>query len=110
MVKLIRRFVLLVALVGAAYAGFRWGPVVFPRLEQALGIGGGEASLAADVSPTAELADSNRVSPYKKNAISTPPCSMRRVPTSRTSDTDTISTCNTPSVPFITATRASWNT
>jgi len=58
MVKLIRRFVLLVALVGAAYAGFRWGPAVFPRLEQALGIGGEEASLADDARPTAELADS----------------------------------------------------
>ena len=58
MVKLMRRFVLLVALLGAAYAGFRWGPVVFPRLEQALGIGGDEASLAADAIPTAELADS----------------------------------------------------
>jgi len=58
MVKLIRRLVLFVALMGAAYAGFRWGPVVFPRLEQALGISGDDESLAADAQPTAELADS----------------------------------------------------
>jgi hypothetical protein len=58
MVKLIRRFVLLVALVGAAYAGFRWGPAVFPRLEEVLGIGGDHASLVAADQPTAELADS----------------------------------------------------
>jgi len=58
MVKTIKRFVLLVALVGAAYAGFRWGPAVFPRVEEILGVARGGAGSQPALQPTAELADS----------------------------------------------------
>lgn len=58
MVKLIKRFVLLLALVAAAYGGFRWGPAVFPRLEEMLGVGRERGASAAGLQPTMELADS----------------------------------------------------
>jgi hypothetical protein len=59
-VKLLKRVALTVVLVGAAYAGFRWGPRVFPPLERALGWGtsGGEVAQDADPPPSAALADS----------------------------------------------------
>lgn len=55
--KTFRRLVLLLALGAAAYAGFRWGPAVFPRLEALVGVeptteGGPEAP-----EPTPELAE-----------------------------------------------------
>jgi hypothetical protein len=46
----------LVALVVAAYAGWLWGPAVFPRVQDWMGIGSSEAPVAPDV--TKELADS----------------------------------------------------
>lgn len=55
MLKTFRRLVLAVALLGAAYAGFRWGPAVFPRVESMLGLGGGEE--AAESVPSPELAE-----------------------------------------------------
>jgi hypothetical protein len=36
--SVIKKLLTLVVLVGVAYAGFRWGPVVFPAMERALGI------------------------------------------------------------------------
>jgi hypothetical protein len=56
MIKLFRRVVLALALVVAAYAGFRWGPAVFPRVEALLGIGSRTAE-TAEPQPSAELAD-----------------------------------------------------
>ena len=44
MIGLVRRLMGLATLVLVAYAGFRWGPLVFPRLEKALGLGGGDAA------------------------------------------------------------------
>lgn len=49
------RIVTLGVLVGVAYAGFRWGPAVFPPLERWLRIGGDAA--AADRLPSQEVAD-----------------------------------------------------
>jgi hypothetical protein len=43
-------------LVVAAYAGWRWGPAVFPRVEEWLGVGTEE--VAEGPRPTPELADS----------------------------------------------------
>jgi hypothetical protein len=58
--KLVKRLGLLALLVGAAYAGFRWGPRVFPRFERAMGwrTAAEESEAGVDPPPTAELADS----------------------------------------------------
>jgi len=59
MVKTLKRVVLAVALVAAAYAGFRWGPAVFPRLEALVGLGSDAPDwvpLEAEPAPTPELA------------------------------------------------------
>ncbi len=53
--RTIRRVLLVAALIGAGYVGFRWGPAVFPRVEQVLGIDG--TSEAAGVPASPELAD-----------------------------------------------------
>lgn len=62
MLGLLRKLVLLAVLVCVAYAGFRWGPLVFPRLERALGLredaSAASASGAEAPRPTPELADS----------------------------------------------------
>jgi hypothetical protein len=61
--KILAAVVLVVALVAAAYAGFRWGSHVFPPLERLLGMHPApvvvptEATRASD-GPTAQLADS----------------------------------------------------
>lgn len=48
----------LVAFVLVAYAGFRWGPLVFPTVERALGMHGAPASPEEIESvPSAEIAD-----------------------------------------------------
>jgi hypothetical protein len=45
-------------LLGVAYAGFRWGPAVFPRLERALGMDEPEAPAeGVREEPSAEVAD-----------------------------------------------------
>lgn len=60
MIGLIRRVVGLAILVVVAYAGFRWGSLVFPRLERALGL---DAAASADggappgAEPTMEAAE-----------------------------------------------------
>lgn len=57
MFGLIRRLLGLAILVVVAYAGFRWGPLVFPRLEQALGLGGtAEAAGEGVEAPSPEVA------------------------------------------------------
>ncbi len=54
----LKKLVGAVVLVAVAYAGFLWGPIVFPRLERALGMGRPEAPAeAAAEEPSAELAD-----------------------------------------------------
>lgn len=40
----VRKAAAVVVLVGVAYAGFRWGPAVFPRVEAMLGIADGRTS------------------------------------------------------------------
>ena len=50
------RLVAVVLLLAAAYAGWRWGPSVFPRIEQA--IRGESADQDGLVSPSPELAES----------------------------------------------------
>ncbi len=51
------RLIILALLLGAAYAGWRWGPLVFPRLQEWLG--SPETVRPVDVpAPSAELADS----------------------------------------------------
>lgn len=50
------RVALLLLLVAAAYVGWRWGPAVFPRVEEWLG--GEPVETAEEPSPTPELADS----------------------------------------------------
>jgi len=50
------RVVLLLLLVAAAYVGWRWGPAVFPRVEEWLG--GEPVETVEEPSPTPELADS----------------------------------------------------
>jgi len=58
MVQLVRRLVGLLLLVAVAYAGFRWGPLVFPGLERAVGVGGGSTEKGGAVEePSAELAE-----------------------------------------------------
>lgn len=55
---LLKKLVAVVVLVLVAYAGFRWGPWVFPRLERALGMDGPEEVAEPAVEgPSAELAD-----------------------------------------------------
>lgn len=60
MFKLIKRLGLLCLMVVAAYAGFRWGPGVFPAFERAMGWRAvaeeSEGTVAPE--PSAELADS----------------------------------------------------
>lgn len=58
--KILAAVVLVVALVLAAYAGFRWGSYVFPPLERLLGMDAVPAQATPDASnePTAQLADS----------------------------------------------------
>lgn len=53
--NLFKKVFLLILLVLAAYAGWRWGAQVFPKVNEWLGLGGGAA---ADPVPTQELADS----------------------------------------------------
>lgn len=50
------KVLLLLILVLAAYGGWRWGPAVFPRVEEWLGVSSGESPAATE--PTPELADS----------------------------------------------------
>jgi hypothetical protein len=58
--KIFAAVVLVVALVLAAYAGFRWGSYVFPPVERLLGMGAvpAQATPEASSQPTAQLADS----------------------------------------------------
>jgi len=58
--KHVKRLGLMVLLAGAAYAGFRWGPSVFPPLERALGwnVTADQTDVEAGPPPSAELADS----------------------------------------------------
>lgn len=59
MIGLLKKLVALVVLVAVAYAGFRWGPLVFPSLEQALGFRQASVSSQPDEAvPSPELADS----------------------------------------------------
>ncbi len=56
MFGLLKKIVLLLVLVCVAYAGFRWGPLVFPTLEGALGMRR-ETAAPAEAQPSPELAD-----------------------------------------------------
>lgn len=58
--KIFAAVVLVVALVLAAYAGFRWGSYVFPPVERLLGMDAvpAQATPEASSEPTAQLADS----------------------------------------------------
>ncbi len=51
-----KKSVIAVVLILAAYAGFRWGPAVFPSIERALGIAPA-ASTVTKAQPTPELAE-----------------------------------------------------
>ncbi|MCG6956769.1 MAG: hypothetical protein LJF04_12340 [Gemmatimonadetes bacterium] len=61
MVRAVKRLVAFVALLLAAYAGFRWGGAVFPPMERWLGISAHTDSVAvaapATDAPSAEIAD-----------------------------------------------------
>lgn len=57
MIRTIKRTFLILALLLAAYAGFRWGPAVFPRLERALGVEESGVAPRAEPEPSPELAD-----------------------------------------------------
>ena len=63
MLRALKRLLAVVVLVAVAYAGFRWGPLVFPPLERALGLHHQPAFVpapeegGAGVGPSAELAD-----------------------------------------------------
>jgi hypothetical protein len=62
MIAFLKKVIAVVALLGAAYAGFRWGPVVFPRVESLVGWAGERVSdavseAATRAEPTPELAD-----------------------------------------------------
>ena len=54
--RLVGRILILVALVASAYAGWRWGPQVFPRVHAWLGLS--EAGEVTGPLPSPELADS----------------------------------------------------
>lgn len=55
MIRTVKRAVGLVLLVAVAYAGFKWGPAVFPALERLAGV---EEEAGADATePSPELAD-----------------------------------------------------
>lgn len=54
--SIFNKILILVALVVAAYAGWLWGPVVFPRVQNWIGMASPE--VAAGPGPSAELADS----------------------------------------------------
>jgi hypothetical protein len=60
------KLVVLVLLVVAAYAGWVWGPAVFPRVQEWLGLASAEDTAEMDTSP--ELADSvvNRVQAFRR--------------------------------------------
>ncbi len=60
MFKLVKRVGLLALMVGAAYAGFLWGPSVFPTLERTVGwrTVAEESERPVEPPPSAELADS----------------------------------------------------
>lgn len=55
MIRTVKRVVVLVLLVLVAYAGFKWGPAVFPALERFVGVE--EERPAAATEPSPELAD-----------------------------------------------------
>jgi hypothetical protein len=56
--RLVRTLFLLAALTVAAYAGFRWGPIVFPRVEALLGIAGSGARTEGGApAPSPEIAE-----------------------------------------------------
>ena len=58
MFGLIKKLVAFVVLLLVAYAGFRWGPLVFPRLERVVGIRAAPpVAEEAESGPSAELAD-----------------------------------------------------
>lgn len=58
MLRAIKRLIAVLVLVTVAYAGFRWGPLVFPRVERLLGIERAPvASVEPEPEPSAELAD-----------------------------------------------------
>lgn len=61
MFGLVRKLIFLAVVVLAAYAGFRWGPMVFPHVERALGLGEPEWVPAPEGTvpdgPSAEVAD-----------------------------------------------------
>jgi hypothetical protein len=54
--SILKKFLLGVALILAAYAGWIWGPAIFPRLQDLAGVGRPE--VATGPGPSAELADS----------------------------------------------------
>lgn len=54
--KIVGKAVGLILLVAAAYAGWQWGPEVFPKIHGWLGLTGGES--AGELVATPELADS----------------------------------------------------
>lgn len=56
----VKKVVAAVVLIAVAYAGFRWGPVVFPPLERALGLEPSREGVqeTAPSGPNAELAES----------------------------------------------------
>jgi len=54
----LKKLVVFVVLLLVAYAGFRWGPLVFPRLEHLVGIQSAPpVAEGAETGPSAELAD-----------------------------------------------------
>lgn len=54
----LKKLVVFVVLLLVAYAGFRWGPLVFPRLERLVGIqSASPVAEEAETGPSAELAD-----------------------------------------------------
>jgi hypothetical protein len=54
----LKKLVAVVVLVAVAYAGYRWGPAIFPPVERALGLGAPESAEAPEPDgPTAELAE-----------------------------------------------------
>ena len=59
MLSLIKKLLALVVLLGAAYAGYRWGPAVFPALERVLGVAADTAMVGAPAlpQPSPELAE-----------------------------------------------------